>query len=186
MSVTVTNPTWRRCPPPESGPYWPFGDQDAVEPSPDEIRLQLDRLLASDGFANADRMSGFLRYVVERSIAGEAISSKSTSSASRCSGATNSTTRASIPSSGSRRADCGPSSTSITRAAAATTRSSSGCGAALLADFAKRAAPLRRRQRARAIDQPARQTRWTPGLVALGAALLVVLPLAFPCGAAGS
>ena len=44
---------------------------DAVEPSADEIRLQLDRLLASVGFANAERMSGFLRYVVERSIAGE-------------------------------------------------------------------------------------------------------------------
>ena len=44
---------------------------DAVEPSADEIRLQLDRLLASDGFANADRMSGFLRYIVERALAGE-------------------------------------------------------------------------------------------------------------------
>jgi TolB-like protein len=42
-----------------------------VEPSADEVRLQLDRLLASDGFANADRMSGFLRYVVERALAGE-------------------------------------------------------------------------------------------------------------------
>ena len=42
-----------------------------MEPSADEIRLQLDRLLASDGFANADRMSGFLRYIVERAIAGE-------------------------------------------------------------------------------------------------------------------
>ena len=42
-----------------------------MEPSADEIRLQLDRLLASGGFANADRMSGFLRYVVERAMAGE-------------------------------------------------------------------------------------------------------------------
>jgi TolB-like protein len=42
-----------------------------VEPSADEIRLQLDRLVTSDGFANADRMSGFLRYVVERALAGE-------------------------------------------------------------------------------------------------------------------
>jgi TolB-like protein len=42
-----------------------------VEPSADEIRLQLDRLLASEGFANAGRMSGFLRYIVERAIAGE-------------------------------------------------------------------------------------------------------------------
>jgi TolB-like protein len=30
-----------------------------------------------------------------------------------------------------------------------------------------------------ALESPARQTRWPPGLVALGAALLVVLPLAF-------
>ncbi len=42
-----------------------------MDPSPEEIRLQLDRLLTSGGFANADRMSGFLRYVVERAIAGE-------------------------------------------------------------------------------------------------------------------
>jgi len=42
-----------------------------VQPSADEIRLQLDRLLSSDAFANADRMSSFLRYVVERALAGE-------------------------------------------------------------------------------------------------------------------
>jgi TolB-like protein len=42
-----------------------------VEPTADEVRLQLDRILASEGFANADRMSGFLRYVVDRSLAGE-------------------------------------------------------------------------------------------------------------------
>jgi len=42
-----------------------------VQPTADEIRLQLDRLLASEAFANADRMSGFLRYVVERALAGE-------------------------------------------------------------------------------------------------------------------
>ncbi len=42
-----------------------------MEPSADEIRLQLDRLVTSGGFANADRMSGFLRYVVERALAGE-------------------------------------------------------------------------------------------------------------------
>jgi adenylate cyclase len=42
-----------------------------VEPSADDIRRQLDRIVASGGFANAERMSRFLRYVVERSIAGE-------------------------------------------------------------------------------------------------------------------
>src|SRR5262245_47886666 len=42
-----------------------------MKPTEDEIRRQLDSLVASDGFANADRMSGFLRYVVERTLAGE-------------------------------------------------------------------------------------------------------------------
>jgi adenylate cyclase len=42
-----------------------------VEPSAEEIRAELDRVLASEGFANADRMSAFLRYVVERALAGE-------------------------------------------------------------------------------------------------------------------
>jgi TolB-like protein len=42
-----------------------------VQPSPDEIRQQLDRLLASEGFANTERMRGFLRYVVNRALAGE-------------------------------------------------------------------------------------------------------------------
>ena len=38
---------------------------------PDQISAQLDRILASPGFANADRASRFLRFVVERTIAGE-------------------------------------------------------------------------------------------------------------------
>lgn len=42
-----------------------------MQPTADEIRAQLDRVLASEGFANADRMSAFLRYVVERALAGE-------------------------------------------------------------------------------------------------------------------
>jgi TolB-like protein len=36
-----------------------------------EVRRQLDRLLASAGFANAGRMSRFLKFVVEQSLAGE-------------------------------------------------------------------------------------------------------------------
>ncbi len=43
-----------------------------AHPSAEDVRRQLGRLLASDGFANADRMSRFLRYVVERTLAGEA------------------------------------------------------------------------------------------------------------------
>lgn len=47
-----------------------------MEPGADEVRLQLDRLVASGGFANADRMSSFLRFVVDRALAGEADSVK--------------------------------------------------------------------------------------------------------------
>lgn len=42
-----------------------------MSPSADEIRAQLDRILASDSFANAGRVSRLLRYVVERTLAGE-------------------------------------------------------------------------------------------------------------------
>jgi TolB-like protein len=37
----------------------------------DAVRAQLDRILASPGFANADRLSRFLRFVVERTMEGE-------------------------------------------------------------------------------------------------------------------
>jgi TolB-like protein len=43
-----------------------------MSPTADEVRLQLDRLLASDALANSDRLCRFLRYVVERTLAGEA------------------------------------------------------------------------------------------------------------------
>ena len=38
---------------------------------PDQISAQLERILSSPGFASADRASRFLRFVVERTIAGE-------------------------------------------------------------------------------------------------------------------
>jgi adenylate cyclase len=43
-----------------------------MAPTPEQTRAQLERILASAGFATADRLSRFLRYVVERSLAGEA------------------------------------------------------------------------------------------------------------------
>jgi TolB-like protein len=43
-----------------------------VQPSATEVQNQLGRILASALFANADRISRFLRYVVERTLAGEA------------------------------------------------------------------------------------------------------------------
>jgi TolB-like protein len=42
-----------------------------MSPTADDVRRQLDRLLASAVFANAGRMSRFLRFVVERTLAGE-------------------------------------------------------------------------------------------------------------------
>jgi TolB-like protein len=43
-----------------------------MQPLADQIRAQIDRILASSGFASADRVSRFLRYVVERTLAGQA------------------------------------------------------------------------------------------------------------------
>ena len=40
-------------------------------PTADAVRRQLERILASPGFANAGRLSRFLRFVVERTLAGE-------------------------------------------------------------------------------------------------------------------
>jgi TolB-like protein len=40
----------------------------SVPVTPDQIRTQLERILASPGFASADRASRFLRYVVERTL----------------------------------------------------------------------------------------------------------------------
>lgn len=42
-----------------------------MAPTTQDVRIQLDRVLASEAFANADRMSAFLRFVVEQSLAGE-------------------------------------------------------------------------------------------------------------------
>jgi TolB-like protein len=43
-----------------------------MQPTPDEIRAALERVLASSSFAGTSRLSRFLRFVVERSLAGEA------------------------------------------------------------------------------------------------------------------
>lgn len=43
-----------------------------MDPPSEQTRAQLERILASAGFATTDRLSRFLRYVVERSLAGEA------------------------------------------------------------------------------------------------------------------
>ena len=44
---------------------------EPVSVTPDQIRGQLERILASPGFRSADRAARFLRYVVERTLGGE-------------------------------------------------------------------------------------------------------------------
>ena len=43
----------------------------ALSPQPDEVRAELDRLLASEAFAASARLQRFLRYVVEQALAGK-------------------------------------------------------------------------------------------------------------------
>jgi adenylate cyclase len=43
-----------------------------MQPTPDEVRAELERVLASGSFAGTSRLSRFLRFVVEQSLAGEA------------------------------------------------------------------------------------------------------------------
>ena len=42
----------------------------AAKPSPECVRAQLDKILASDAFAGAERPGRFLRFVVEQALAG--------------------------------------------------------------------------------------------------------------------
>src|SRR5262245_5258875 len=44
----------------------------AMQPTPDEVRAERERVLASGSVAGTSRLSRFLRFVVERSLAGEA------------------------------------------------------------------------------------------------------------------
>src|SRR5215472_4882483 len=43
----------------------------APDLSPESIRLALEKILASPGFVNADRLSRFLRYTVEETLNGQ-------------------------------------------------------------------------------------------------------------------
>ena len=43
----------------------------AVEPTPEEVRAQLERLLASETLATAARLRRFLRFIVERTLDGK-------------------------------------------------------------------------------------------------------------------
>ncbi len=48
-----------------------MSDHQHVGPSPEAVRQQLERVLASETFANTGRLSRLLRYIVERTVAGE-------------------------------------------------------------------------------------------------------------------
>lgn len=45
-------------------------------PTADAVRAQIDRILASPSFVNAERLSRFLRFVTEKTLAGEATAAK--------------------------------------------------------------------------------------------------------------
>lgn len=150
-----------------------------MDPSPEEIRLQLDRLLASGGFTNAERMSGFLRYVVERAVAGESDQVKEYVIGVAVFG---------------RDEQYDPRLDSIVRVEARRLRTKldeyyAGDGRAdpivisvprgsYTPAFERRPA-VSPPAPAPAIDLTARPKPWRPGLTALAVALLVALPLAF-------
>jgi len=48
------------------------GENGSAEPSPDDVRVQLRKILESDAFGSHLRRSAFLRYVVEEALAGRA------------------------------------------------------------------------------------------------------------------
>ena len=47
-------------------------DTVAVNPSDTDVKAEVERILASKGFASAGRLSRLLRYVVEKTLSGEA------------------------------------------------------------------------------------------------------------------
>ena len=49
----------------------PKSQADArTSPSEAQVRTQMERILASEIFSRSERLSGFLRYVVERTLEG--------------------------------------------------------------------------------------------------------------------
>jgi len=53
---------------------WEAKSGDA--PAAPLVRAELDRILASELFARSDRLSSFLRFIVERTLAGDGESLK--------------------------------------------------------------------------------------------------------------
>jgi TolB-like protein len=151
-----------------------------LEPSADEIRLQLDRLVTSGGFANADRMIAFLRYVVERALAGESDQVKEYVIGVAVFG---------------RGEEYDPRLDSIVRVEARRLRTkldeyyvADGRDDPVVirmrrgsyaATFERRAASPPGPSTLAAIDQPARAVRWRPGLTAIIVGIVLAIPLGF-------
>jgi len=151
-----------------------------VPASPDDIRLQLDRILASGTFSSADRMSGFLRYVVERALAGEGDQIKEYVIGVAVFG---------------RGDEYDPRLDSIVRVEARRLRTkldeyyaADGRDDTIVIAIPRGSYSPTFEQRTPQPAAPAIETRaqavattqrWRPGLVALGLALIVALPLAF-------
>jgi TolB-like protein len=55
---------------PSMSPPFALWDTKRVPPAADEVRQELDRVLASPAFANAARLRRFLKFVVEQALAG--------------------------------------------------------------------------------------------------------------------
>jgi hypothetical protein len=47
-------------------------EHESIEPSPDEVRAQLDRIFASSAFRNSKRLPRFLNFIAERTLSGNA------------------------------------------------------------------------------------------------------------------
>jgi hypothetical protein len=92
---------------PHTEPVTPFPDAD--------VRAELNRILESKGFATASRMKRLLRYVVDKTLSGEADQLKEYAVGLEVFDRDESYDRGSIPSSGSKRAGCEAGSRSTTR-----------------------------------------------------------------------
>lgn len=53
------------------GPFVEIVHTGGMTPPPDEVRTQLERVLATEAFVNAGRLSRLLRYLVDRTLTGE-------------------------------------------------------------------------------------------------------------------
>jgi hypothetical protein len=96
-----------------------FAGVEPSDPNPEETRRQLERVPASEGFARNERLSQFLRFVVERSLEGRESELKESVLVWRSSGGSRVTTQSSMGSCEQRRSDCGLGSRSTTRTMAA-------------------------------------------------------------------